>query len=220
MFVPVYAQGIVIPGIYSDTVKQNTVTRALVDSVFNFISSQNHTLDFSDCNICKSRAHIITRAIEKKFEGITTCKAWLFAAPKLSSKREYYRTKPEIWLQHKNICSKWGYHVAPAIITSGDTFVIDPATQKSAVRLTDWASGLVPPGGEALLVIKHSLYYIFPDDKYDLFEDEKAVWYDEDENLFDEHYSRSVDEMVRTSLGFIEPWKMNERAWKIKKLIE
>lgn len=235
---PVYSQGKIVKSDYSDTLEQNAVTRAQVDSVFNFIASQNQTLDFSDCNICKSRAHIIARAIEKKFEYITTGKAWLFAASNLSSKREYYRTHREVWLQHKNICEKWGYHVAPVIITESDTFVIDPATQNSPVKLTDWASALVPPDGEALLVIKQNIYYIFPDDNYDLFEDKKAAWYDEDEkikwfyedkiiirydeeeNLFDRHFSRSIDEMVRASLGFVEPWKMNERVKKIKKLIE
>lgn len=236
--VRIYSQSVIVSSPYSDTIPLNNITRAQTDSVFNYIASLEHIIDFSDCNICKSRAHIITRAIEKKYEGITTGKAWLFAASKLSSKREYYRTHREVWLQHKNICEKWGYHVAPVIITASDTFVIDPATQNTPVKLRDWASALVPSDGEALLVIKQNIYYIFPDDNYDLFEDKKAVWYDEDEkikwfyedkkiiwydedeNLLDKHYSRSIDEMVRTSLGFTEPWKMNERVKKIKKLIE
>ena len=216
----IYCQGTITYSQYCDTIEQNDISHKQIKSLFQFIAENEHVLDYSDCNICKSRAHIITSILENKFKDIKTGKAWLFAFPKLSSKREQYQTKPIIWLRHKNICSEWGYHVTPIIITPSDTFVIDPATQKKAVKLGKWAASLVPYSGEALLVIKQSKYYIFPDDEYNLFEDEKTIWGDENENLYDEHCSRSIDEIVRAKMGLIEPWKMNELVKKIKKLIE
>jgi hypothetical protein len=69
------------------------------------------------------------------------------------------------------------------------------------------------------LVIKRPEYFIYPDDNNNLFEDEKAVWDDAGENLLDESFSRSTDEVVRAALGLIEPWRMNERVRKIKLLI-
>lgn len=216
----IYSQGIITYSPYSDTVEQNDISINQIESLFQFISENEHILDYLDCNVCKSRAHILTGVLENKYKDIKTGKAWLFAFPKLSSKRELYRTKPVIWLRHKNICSEWGYHVAPVIITPGDTFVIDPSTQKKAVTLGKWAGSLVSNGGEALLVIKQNIYYIFPDDKYNLFEDEKDVWTDEKDNLYDEQYSRSIDEIVRAKMGLIEPWKMNELVKKIQKLLE
>ncbi len=196
----------------------------MVDSIFRFIVSQNDVIEFEDCNICKSRAHITARAIEKHFEGvtpggITMSKVWLFADCRRKSQRQKYRYKPEVFLENTGICSSWGYHVAPVVITPADTFVIDPATQKSAVTLREWAGKLIPKNGEAFLVIKDKGYFIFPDDENDMFEDEKSVWHDDNENLLDENCSRSIDEVVRASLGLVEPWKMRSRVVKIKQLL-
>jgi len=207
----------------SDTVPVNNITRGMVDSIYRFIVSHGDVIEFEDCNICKSRAHITARAIEKHFEGVapgvTLGKAWLFADCRRSSQREKYRYKPEVYLENTGVCSLWGYHVAPIIITPTDSFVIDPATQKSAVTLSVWAGKLIPKHGEAFLVIKDKWYFIFPDDDNNLFEDEKSVWHDDNENLLDESFSRSIDEVVRASLGLAEPWKMRSRVVKIKKLI-
>jgi hypothetical protein len=204
----------------SDTVPVNNITRGMVDSIYKFIVSQSDVIEFEDCNICKSRAHITARAIEKYYTGVTLGKAWLFADCKRQSQREKYRYKPEIYLENTGICNRWGYHVAPILTTPTDTFVIDPATQKSAVTLSTWANKLIPKHGEAFLVIKDKRYFIFPDDENGMFEDEKSIWYDSNENLLDESFSRSIDEVVRASLGLAEPWKMRSRIVKIKKLLD
>lgn len=201
----------------SDTAAISAVSLSAADSVFAW-AQQLAVIDYNDCNICKSRAHILAHIIEKRFANITVSKVWLFAGPKIKSRRSAYRTRPELWLQHKNICSGWGYHVAPVIVTSGDTLVIDPATQTRAVSLGEWASSLVPSGGEGLVVIKHRRFYIFPDNEKHYFEDEKILWTD-NESLLDESYSRSIDEMTRTSLGIAEPWQMRSRVKQLEELI-
>lgn len=203
----------------SDTLPVNNITQAEADSIFRFITAQSDMIEFADCNICKSRAHIMGRVIEKHFAGVTVAKAWLFADCRRLSQREKYKYKAEVFLAGGN-CDNWGYHVAPVIITPKDTFVIDPATQKTAVKLGDWARGITPQNGKAFLVVKHAGYFIYPDDKDDHFEDQKSVWGEENESLTDENYSRSIDEMTRTSLGLIEPWKMRERVEKIRHLLE
>jgi hypothetical protein len=204
----------------SDTLAVSELTSAGADSVFTRAAGLSDALDYSDCNVCKSRAHILARALEKHFAGVRCGKVWLFADSKRKSQREKYRTKPEVWLTLPGTdCRAWGYHVAPVIVTALDTFVIDPATQSKAVTLREWARKIIPAGSEGFAVMKVSRYYIFPDDERDLFEDELAVWIDDNESLLDEEYSRSIDELVRASLGLVEPWKMRERAWKIKQLI-
>lgn len=203
----------------SDTIEQSAVSKEFIDSVFNFISGKNDLIDFDDCNICKSRTHIITGIIENKFPGVTTGKAWLIADCKRKSKAPEYRYRENIYLEHTGRCKSWGYHVAPVIITPGDTFVIDPASQNGAANIKDWADRLIPEKGNAYLVIKNSRYFIFPDNMEDLFEDEKLNWLDDDELTTDEHYSRSIDEVVRAHMGLLEPWMMRYHAKKLKELI-
>jgi hypothetical protein len=215
---PLRAQS-VIRSALSDILPVNNISASTADSIFRFVVSKGDVIEFEDCNICKSRAHITARVIEKYFPDVTAGKAWLFADCKRGSQREKYRYKPEVYLEYNKECSSWGYHVAPIIITAADTFVIDPATQNSAVPLSQWAGRLVPKNGEGFLVIKRPEYFIYPDDNNNLFEDEKAVWDDAGENLLDESFSRSTDEVVRAALGLIEPWRMNERVRKIKLLI-
>lgn len=214
-----YSQPKLIYSTLSDTLAQNNITKAFADSVFKMVASHGDLIEFEDCNICKSRAHIICRVIENHFTGVTTGKAWLFADCKRKSQQEKYRTKQNVYLQNTGVCKLWGYHVAPIIISPGDTFVIDPATQKSAVKLSEWAYKLIPNNGEAYMIVKNKRYFIFPDGTGDLFEDEKSVWEEEKELLSDDEFSRSIDEVVRASLGLIEPWKMNERVEALKKLI-
>lgn len=160
----------------------------------------------------------MSRVIEKYFPGVATGKAWLFADCIRKSQREKYKYKPEVLLAN-GMCDRWSYHVAPVVITPSDTFVIDPATQKSAVRLNDWACSITPQNGTVFIVVKRPLYFIYPDDNDNYFEDEKVIWYEDNESLTDDNYSRSVDEMTRTSLGLVEPWKMRDRVEKIRKLI-
>lgn len=215
---PLSAQVITHSG-YSDTVPVNNITRGMADSVYTFVASQKNVIEFEDCNICKSRAHIMARAIENRFTGVTVGKAWLFADCKRKSQHDKYKYREEVYLENTGVCRSWGYHVAPVVITANDTFVIDPATQNSAVTLSDWAGKLVPKNGEGFVVIKRKGYFFFPVDDNNLFEDEQAVWYDAGENLLDESYSRSIDEVTRASLGLVEPWRMKDRVKKIKALL-
>ncbi len=190
------------------------------DSVFSYVRSLDDIVDFEDCNICKSRAHILSRAIEKKFPGVTIGKLWIVAECRMSSHKEEYRVKEHIMLSSNERCNKWVYHVAPVIITTGDTLVIDPATQNTPSAVNEWTYELLRPGGEAVIILKDVKYYIFPDDADDNFEDTKLDWNDSDEPVTDEDYSRAIDEVTRAKLGLIEPWKMQEHVKKLKELVK
>lgn len=203
----------------SDTIEQSAISKEFIDSIFTFVGGKSDLIDFEDCNICKSRAHIISGVIEKNFPGIRTGKAWLIADCRRKSKISEYRYRENIYLEHTGKCKSWGYHVAPVIITGTDTFVIDPATQNQAAKINDWAYKLLPETGKAYLVIKDSRYFIFPDDTEDLFEDEKLNWLDDDEITTDEHYSRSIDEVVRVKMGLVEPWMMRYHVMKLEGLV-
>lgn len=196
--------------------------KCLADMVYDHIKSIDHVIDFNDCNICKSRAHILSRVIEKEYPGLVTGKVWLIADFKRISKRAEYKYKPEVPLENPGKCTGWIYHVAPVVLCGADTFVIDPATQKKAVKLSEWAENIIPneKGAKGFLVIKRSEYFIYPDSDNNYFEDTKPVWAEEKEILTDADYSRSIDEMTRTKLGLVEPWRMQELVDKLKKLIE
>ena len=212
-----FCQGVLEFSIHSDTLSAGNIT-VKIDSVYSLIAGTKDIIEFEDCNVCKSRAHITARVIERSFPGVSVGKAWLFADSKRKSQKDFYRYKPVVYLENKGVCRSWGYHVAPVIITPADTFVIDPATQTKAVKLGDWARNLIPAYGKGFVVIKERRYFIYPDDEQNLLEDEKSEWTD-DESLLDEEYSRSIDEVVRASLGLVEPWKMNAKVKDIKSLI-
>lgn len=221
-----YAQREIEYSLLSDTLADTSDPRmhdeSLADLVYDHIKSLDHVIDFNDCNICKSRAHILSRVIEKEFPQLVTGKVWLLADFKRISKKYEYKYKPEIALVNPGKCTGWIYHVAPVILCGADTFVIDPATQKKAVKLSEWAENIIPDvtGAKGFLIIKRSEYFIYPDDKNNYFEDTKQIWTEEDEILTDADYSRSVDEMTRTKLGLVEPWRMQELAGKLRKLVE
>ncbi len=215
-------------GIYKYSVLSDTLAHTLgkanisnsyVDSVYRFIESQSHILDFEDCNTCKSRAHIMARVIQKNFPDAVVGKIWLVADCRLLSKFDEYKYKPHVLLEHKKFCRNWVYHVAPVIVTATDTFVIDPATQKAPVIIRSWASMLIPNGGSALVVVKHPEYYIYPEIQ-EMFEDELLNWNSSGQNILDVDYSRSIDEMTRAKLGLVEPWKLKNLKEDLEKLVK
>jgi hypothetical protein len=224
--VPVSAQGRIEYSLLADTLAgisfSQSAGQCYADSVYDHIKSIDHVIDFNDCNICKSRAHILSRVIEKEFPQLVTGKVWLIADFKRVSKRDEYKYKPEIPLVNPGKCTRWIYHVAPVVLCGADTFVIDPATQKKAVKLDEWADDIVPnvTGAKGFLIIKRSEYFIYPDVERNYFEDTKLIWAEENEILTDVDYSRSIDEMTRTKLGLVEPWRMRELLDKLKKLVE
>ena len=189
------------------------------DSVYSFISGKEHLIDFYDCNICKSRAHIISRAIEKKFSGITVYKAWLIANSKRNSQKEIYRYKQNTYLNYGS-CSNWVYHVAPVILINGDTVVIDPATQKTTVTLSKWAGDIIPESGTGYLIIKKYEYYLYPETDDDYFMDELNDWNTGERRIKDEKYLRSIDEILSVKHGFFEPWRFNYYMSELLKLVE
>lgn len=206
--------------IHSDTVPVNNVTTERIDSVFNFIYSQSWLIDFEDCNICKSRAHIICRIIEKQFPGISVSKAWVIADCKRHSMKDIYRYKTEVFLSYPGKCSNWSYHVAPVIITETDTFIIDPATQKRAVKFNKWADDIIPENGKGFLIIKDDRYYIYPESSNDYFIDDIHYWDVYDHSITDDKYLRSVDETLMAKHRFYEPWKFNYYVSKLMELLE
>jgi hypothetical protein len=204
-----------IPG---DTILPGAETSS--DSVFAYAKSLSSIIDYDDCNICKSRAHILARAIEKRFPQAIVAKLWIVAECKTSSNREKYRTLEHKLLRYNDNCGSWVYHVAPVVITANDTIVIDPATQKSPVKVNKWVHSLIRAEATAVVVLKDKEYFIYPDDAYNLFEDKKTNWDDSDEPVKDKDYSRAIDEVTRAKLGLLEPWKMNEHIKKLKELIK
>ncbi len=202
---------------YSDTLINNTSLTA--DSVYSFILSNEHLIDFYDCNICKSRAHIICRAIEKQFPGAVVLKAWLITDSKRLSQKDKYRYKQNVYLKYGS-CTNWVYHVAPALLINGDTVVIDPSTQKSAVSLSKWADQIIPAGGKGFMIIKKNTYYLYPESSDDYFLDELAVWDAAEKRMKDEKYLRSIDEILKAKQGFYEPWKFNYYMSELLKLVE
>ncbi|MEO8512943.1 MAG: protein-glutamine glutaminase family protein [Ignavibacteria bacterium] len=206
--------------IHSDSVKQNSVTPDKIDSIYTFIYSHSWLIDFEDCNICKSRAHIISRMIEKNFPEITISKVWLIADSKRNSQKEAYRYKPVVYLSYPGKCQNWSYHVSPIIITDKDTFVIDPATQTKAVKLNKWAGDVIPKNSKGFLIIKDDRFYIYPETGSDYFADELPAWDENDRSLTDNKYLRSVDETLQAKHGFCEPWKFNYYVLKLMELLE
>lgn len=210
--------GTYIHSALSDTLGASNSGNAYADSVYRFIETHSHIIDYDDCNTCKSRAHIIARIIQKNFPDAVIGKIWLVADCRRLSKYDEYKYKPHVLLEHKKFCSNWVYHVAPLIITAADTFVIDPATQKGPVRILNWASKLIRTSGSAIVVIKTPEYFIYPE-KNELFEDKLADWNESGDEILDGNYSRSIDEMTRAKLGLVEPWKMRNLKKELEELV-
>ncbi len=206
--------------LYSDTIPHTSLSSSQADSIFNFIVSNKHLIDLDDCNICKSRAHIITRIIEKYFPAVIPAKVWLVADCKRSSKTEYYRYKPAVLLNLPGKCTNWVYHVAPVIITANDTIVIDPSTQTKPVSLSKWAGDIIPQNGAGYLIIKDKRYYIYPQNKNDLFLDSVQNWNVNNNNATDDKYLRSVDETLQAKHRLFEPWRFNYYISELMKLLE
>lgn len=222
LFLPgvLFSQGGIIYSALSDTVPISTLSSGYIDSAFTYCAQKDDIIDYDNCNICKSRAHILARAIEKNFPDALTAKVWLFADCKRSSMAAEYKYKQNVYLELNGRCSNWSYHVAPIVITGGDTFVIDPATQSSAVKLNVWAQNIIPKGGKGLIVIKSKEYFIYPEDGNNLFDDEKINWLDSEKNTTDDAFARSIDEMTRARLGLIEPWRMKYHVEKLKEMVK
>jgi hypothetical protein len=201
-----------------DTIPPGDVVTA--DSVFRYAESLSHIIDYDDCNICKSRAHILARALEKRFPAAKIAKLWLVAECKTSSHKDEYKYREHKLLRYSDECNNWVYHVAPVVITAKDTLVVDPATQKGTVGVYRWMHDLIRIEGTAVALLKEKRFFIYPDDADDNFEDKKADWNDSDEPVTDDDYSRAIDEVTRAKLGFIEPWKMQEHVKKLKELVK
>ena len=205
---------------HSDTIPLSNISTGGIDSVFSYVYSHGWLVDFEDCNICKSRAHIISRMIEKQYPEINIAKVWLIADCKRNSQKNKYRYKPNVYLHYPGKCVNWAYHVAPVIITALDTFVIDPATQIKPVSLKVWAENIIPGNGKAFVIIKDDRFYIYPQTENDLFEDDLAKWNEKSLKLTDDKYLRSIDETLQAKHGFYEPWKFNYYMSELIKLLE
>lgn len=206
--------------IHSDTAAVNNVSLERIDSVFSFVLSQSRLIDFDDCNICKSRAHIISRLIEKNFPDISVSKAWMIADCKRESMKDVYKYQPEIFLGYTGKCSNWAYHVAPVIITGTDTFVIDPATQNKPVKFSKWAGDIIPINGKGFLIIKDDRFYIYPESANDYFIDNLHYWDENDRSITDDKYLRSIDETLQAKHGFYEPWKFKHYVSQLMDMLE
>ena len=134
--------------------------------------------------------------------------------------KDIYRYKPEIFLSFPGKCSNWSYHVASVIITASDTFVIDPATQKGAVKIKNWADDIIPENGKGFLIIKDDRYYIYPESSNDYFIDTIHYWDVNDLTITDDKFLRSVDETLMAKHRFYEPWKFNYYVSKLMELLE
>ncbi|HEY3251797.1 MAG TPA: protein-glutamine glutaminase family protein [Ignavibacteria bacterium] len=143
--------------------------------MFNLANSKLTFLDFDDCNNCPLRAHIMTFLFSKEYPELKMGKVWLFADSKLSSRRDHYKTHRKEYLSYKSMCPLWGFHVAPVLIFENDTLVIDPSTQSSPAKLSAWA-GNISPRTASYVILKKNEYYSYPEDAYDLYDDNKVTW--------------------------------------------
>jgi hypothetical protein len=204
---------------YSDTIIPSNISYDLFEQIFEFLDSKSNIIDYKDCNICKSRAHILCRVIEKHFPEINIYKVWLFADSKRSSKSDYYKYAPNYYLGFEN-CKFWKYHVAPVLLFNSDTIVIDPATQNKHVKLSEWINDITPDNSKAFLIIKKPVYYLFPEDENNLFADHEKVWDLNNPRLTDTSFTRSINEISGANSGFYNPWIFNFYEYAIRNLIE
>lgn len=208
---------------YSDSVEISIAERLTVDSAFYFISNELEFIDFDDCNECSSRAHLMAAILENRFPSLKSAKVWLFADFKRASMEEKYKYKKNSYLVLNDDCSSWGYHVAPVVIIENkggaDTIVIDPTTQKTAVKLNKWAFRLIPDEGKALIAVKDKKYYLFPDNDSKKFEDMKKSWIDDDKSLLDDDYSKSIEKILISNRRIYDQGILMGEIKKLKKLL-
>lgn len=161
--------------IYSDTIGVNEPAPGISDSLFQIARWELTFIDYNDCSNCPLRAHVMTYVFSRRWPQIKTGKVWIFGDSKRSSKRDIYKTRKSEYLNYKNLCSNWVFHVAPVIIFGSDTVVIDPSTQVEPVLLKDWVR-TISDSTISFLVIKNSRYYSYPKDEYDFFNDLQPYW--------------------------------------------
>ncbi len=208
---------------YSDSLEISSTEKSTVDSAFSFISNELEFIDFDDCNECASRAHLIAAILENRYHSLKLAKVWLFADFKRASMEEKYKLKKNSYLVLNEECSRWGYHVAPAVIIESkgvtDTIVLDPSTQKKAVLLNKWAYKLIPDEGSAFIILKEKKYYSFPENKNDKFNDNAEIWRDDDKSLYDDDFKTSLKKILFSKQGVMEPAVVNSRLKKIIDLL-
>ena len=203
----IYCQGLFSP--YSDTLEANSADIKTADSLFNLANSKLNFLEYNDCNNCTLRAHVLTFLFSKLYPDLKIAKAWIFADSKLESRKDYYKTHIKGYLSYKNMCPLWGFHVAPAIIFETDTLVIDPSTQNSPAKLSDWVKNL-SSAASAYIILKENKYYSYPekgDD--DLFNDNTADW---EENKFgstEDEINFMARKLTTAYHSFFDPIRFN-----------
>lgn len=84
-------------------------------------------------------------------------------------------THPKEYLSGINDCPHWGFHVAPVLLIGEDTNVIDPSTQNNAVKLDQWIKK-ISKNINSYVVFKKSIYYSYPENEYNLFDDKEEDW--------------------------------------------
>jgi hypothetical protein len=207
----------------SDTAPVNYIEYAMADSIFHFVKSELDFIEYDDCNNCESRAHLIAAVIEKRF-GVRTMKVWLFADSKRATQTDKYKYTPhyKLHLGTKGDCDDWAYHVAVMMIISSngrtDTIVIDPSLKNSIATISEWAEDIVKDDTRGFIVIKDSMYRLFPDDENGKFEDYKLVWADDEhKDLLDEDYRASISSVLDARYPVSEPWT---RSYKEQQILE
>lgn len=209
--------------LYSDSIDISSAEKLTVDSAFSFISNELEFIDFDNCDECAPRAHLIATILENRFPSLKVVKVWLFADFKRASMEEKYRYKKNSYLVLNEECNSWGYHVAPAAIIESkdgaDTIVLDPSTQKKAVVLNKWAYKLIPDECSAFIILKEKRYYSFPENKKNKFNDNAEIWRDDDKSLYDDDFKTSLNKILFSRQGVMEPAVVNNRLKKIIDLL-
>jgi hypothetical protein len=208
---------------YSDILEISSAEKSTVDSAFYFISNELEFIDFDNCDKCASRAHLIAAILENRYPSLKFAKAWLFADFKRASMEKKYKLKKNSYLVLNEECSRWGYHVAPAVIIENngmaDTIVLDPSTQKKAVQLSKWAYKLIPDDGSAFITLKEKKYYSFPENKNNKFNDSAEIWADDNKSLYDDDFKTSLKKILFSNMRVMEPGIINSRLKKIMDLL-
>src|SRR4030095_4039003 len=202
---------------YSDKLEKNTSGIGYTDSAFAFAKGLTF-IEYDDCNNCALRAQIMNFVISNRYPGIKTGKVWLFAGSKLSSKKDYYKTHQKKFLSYKGMCPSWGFHVAPVMIFENDTLVIDPSTQNGPVKISDWIKN-ISSSTESFVIIKHSIYYSFPQDENRLFINE-AKWKEKNFAGRQHEIDFYSEKLTLAYHHFLDPLKFNFYKNKISALVE
>jgi hypothetical protein len=169
------------------------------------------------------RAHLIAAILENCYSSLKIAKVWLFADFKRASWRRNIKLKKNSYLVLNEECSRWGYHVAPAVIIENndkmDTIVLDPATQKKTVTINKWAYKLIPDDGSAFMTLKEKKYYSFPENKNNKFKDDTEIWSDDNKSLYDDDFKISLKKILFSKQGVMEPGIINSHMKKIMDLL-